>query len=530
MQLKTLLYGISEGNFPNIDVKTIQQNSKNINKGDVFVAVAGNEHDGRNYINDAIKRGASAVLVEAIDVLKFNFNANTVPIIKIKNLRDKIGMLAYRLYLQNKRQIPLIAITGTNGKTSVSHYISQILSDNNFKTGVIGTIGVGFSEKLEVSSLTTPDCISMHKFIANFIDQGAKALTLEASSHALMQDRLAYLDIDTAVFTNLSQDHLDYHKTIENYFNAKKKLFFDFNAKNFIINIDDVYGNKILEELKSTVNKKVIFTYSINDENADISVIKASYSILGTYAKIKTPLGVIEINTKLIGAFNLSNLLASIGACICIIQNYNNCSCTVLDNILEAVNNLKPVSGRMMTFKNKQKGPCVIVDYAHTPDALEKVLTALSKLEHSNLWCVFGCGGDRDRDKRPQMLQAVQKFSDKIIITNDNPRTEDPCRIIADILSIKEELRELFFTGKNNGELLSEYESAICNKSLLYISENISVELNREKAIQTAISQASCNDIVLVAGKGHEDYQIIGSTKLPFSDINLVKKALSLSF
>ena len=460
-----------------ISLQEMHIDSRQVKPGDLFVAVPGLNTDGRNYVPQALANGAAAVLVESSYEKSSSSN---IPIIQIENLKNKLNNLAAFFYQNPAQDLKLIGITGTNGKTSCSHYIAQILSAANLSCGVMGTIGNGMLSSLKPSLLTTSDSCKIQQQFVELKRANAKYVAMEISSHALDQNRLLGIDFETAIFTNLSQDHLDYHANMQEYFVAKTRLFKDYNIKNCIINIDDPYGVELLKLLAGNTSLKII-TYSLTNNTAEVYLENN---------KIYSPWGVGSFYSPLLGKFNTSNLLACISACA--LQGVS------LEFILNFIKNLHPVPGRMQKVHNtSNEAPLVVVDYAHTPDALSKALQALRAHAKGKIYCIFGCGGDRDRTKRPLMLRAAIEYSDKIVITQDNSRTEDPQQILKDILADQ------------------------------IITSKINVELDRAMAIQKTIAQAGVEDLVLIAGKGHEDYQIIGEHKTPFSDLLVAQQALA---
>ncbi len=453
----------------------LRLDSRQVQPGDVFVAIPGLVTDGRKFIAQAIMNGAAAILYEPQDWTLTN--VATIPHIAVENLDQKIAAIADAYYGQPSRDIKLLAVTGTNGKSSTTHYIAQFFHALHLKCGVMGTVGNGVYPDLQTAALTTSDCCTLQAYLRDFLEASAQYVALEVSSHALDQRRFAHTQIDTAIFTNLSQDHLDYHQNMQAYFAAKCKLFTDFNARNCIVNLDDAYAEQIIAVIPKHVN---IVTYSLHNQKADVFM---------QGDVLHTPWGIGVLQTQLLGAFNLSNLLAALSCCA--VQNID------LQLLLQLATSIRPVLGRMQLISTDGLAqPKVIVDYAHTPDALAKVLQALRAYKPRKLFCVFGCGGDRDRSKRPLMLQAVKANSDEIVITNDNPRTEDKMQIVQDMLAGTTDL------------------------------QNITIDLDRAQAIRNTIARASADDIVLIAGKGHEDYQIIGATKYAFSDQLIAKDAL----
>lgn len=462
--------------------------SRQVKQGDVFVAIDGDGINGIEYIDAAIDSGASAVLWDAqVDAISFAWSKHNknVPLIAIINLKDHLATLANERYDQPSKNLNIVAVTGTNGKTSCVNYIAQALGVDT-PCGLIGTLGMGIYPNIVMGTHTTPDVLTVHKTLASFIRNGAKFSAIEVSSHALAQGRVDGVEIDIAIFTNLTQDHLDYHGTMEAYLNEKSKLFENPNLKTAIININERYGLDIVKAAKG----KNIITYGFyqNINTPDVYASDIQYFPDRTEFVLNVKQGSVLISSALVGDFNISNMLA---VCAYLqVQGYS------LNSISECVKNILPVQGRMQ--KIHAKGfPTIIVDYAHTPDALEQVLKSLSEQFNSAVTCVFGCGGDRDTDKRSKMGKVADDYANTIILTNDNPRTESPEAIAAQI--------SLGIVNKNK----------------------VTIELDRSKAISFAIKDAPLNGCVLVAGKGHEDYQVIGDVKHEFNDVEVVKKIVS---
>lgn len=453
-----------------IYIKNLTTDSRQVQPGDLFIAVSGLTVDGRMYIENAIANGAVAVIAD----------------------RKLVGHIAARFFENPSKQLPIIGITGTNGKTSVSHFIAQILSYCAKPCGMIGTLGAGvFSSNGKFESMnasetqqnahdyTTPDAIAVQRTLAAFQKRNVRAVAMEVTSHALDQHRVAGVIFDTVIFTNLTRDHLDYHQDMKTYGEVKKRLFTEFEWKHAIINVDDAFGKKLFSELKA-LGKEGVFGYNIPS-----NVVLDNHGIC---AHINTPWGEGELKCNLLGRFNLSNILAALAA-VCM-------QGVPFHQVLKAIAAIKTVPGRMMRFGGNSKTPLVIVDYAHKPDALAQVLEALRAHCKGQLWCIVGCGGDRDRGKRPLMAAIGEQLSDHLYLTQDNPRTEDPKQI----------MNEMIQGLKNPNKVIIEYD--------------------RAKAIESAIKNAQDEDIVVVAGKGHETYQIIGTQKIPFSDECVVEAAL----
>jgi UDP-N-acetylmuramoyl-L-alanyl-D-glutamate--2,6-diaminopimelate ligase len=473
----------------------ITMDSRQVKPGDLFIAVPGLTVDGRDYIEKAIEKGAVAVLAEYDALFSTALKKKNIPVIAIPHLQKIVGYIAGRFFSDPAKKMPVIGITGTSGKTSISHFIAQILSYCHKSCGIIGTLGAGI---LDATLLplegTTPDAIAVHRILSTLQKQGAAAVAMEVTSHALDQHRVAGVIFDTVVFSNLTHDHLDYHDNMEAYGAAKRKLFTEFESKNKIINLDDKFGFDLFRDLKKLFPEKNIIGYGVEiPSNPPFSKwgISASSVVLdhhGIRAHVKTPWGEGELKCGLIGQFNLSNLLAAIAA-VCIQD-------VPLQQVLEAIEYIQTIPGRMMRVKTTLAEPAVIIDYAHKPDALAQVLEALRAHCAGKLWCVVGCGGDRDWAKRPLMAEIGERLSDHLYLTQDNPRTEDPKEIMNDMLKgIKKR-------------------------------EKVVVEYNRQQAIELAISNAKPEDVVLIAGKGHETYQIIGTEKIAFSDQKIAEAAL----
>lgn len=492
--LESLVQGFSTDTLSStISVSGITIDSRTVKEGDCFVALKGAQTDGANYIEQAIAAGAAAVLLDAQSELSIGQDRLSVPIIRINNLPSRLSEIAGRFYSNPSHDMDIVAFTGTNGKTTCSLLYAQLLAKVRLlgerqKSSYIGTTGYGVAESQSLDTsgqsfktnrsgdvqLTTPDAVSMQRIMAELAMNGTQSVALEASSHSLVQYRLQSIEIDIAVFTNLSRDHLDYHSDLKSYAAAKARLFELPTVQTAIINLDDPVGGEIAANLRPEIQ---LITFSLDNQMADIHCRQIELDASGIRAQLVTPWGEGEINSNLIGGFNLSNLLAVIAAA---------CARGVtLESCLQLLPELHAAPGRMQSISADAE-PQVIIDYAHTPDALEKALQAIRPYCLGQLWLVFGCGGNRDSGKRIEMGKVANQFADKIIVTNDNPRFEQP-------------------------ELIAE-------QILQGIDGDVTVELDRRRAISTSIIQAESQDIILIAGKGHEDYQIIGDTRLPFSD------------
>lgn len=456
-------------------LKAMRLDSRQVQPGDLFIAMPGATTDGRQYMQQAVAQGADAIVVEATG-WNNDFNIS-VPVLPIDNLKSFISEIATYFYKNPSQNLCVIGITGTNGKTSTSNYIAQLFDYVNVKCGIMGTLGNGMLGSLVPSPLTTSDCCTLQNQLFEFSQAQAKFVAMEVSSIGLHDGRLQHTHIDTAIFTNLSQDHLDYHHTMEDYFLSKCKLFTEYAPKHCVVNLDDAYSQRLLDIIPRTSR---IITYSLLNPAANLYYADGVvHSLWGTG----------QLKTKLIGKFNISNVLAALGCCA--IHGI------AMQTLLQAANKLNAVPGRMqMVLCDNPTAPRVVVDYAHTPDAVIKALQTLQEYKQHHLICIIGCGGDRDRSKRSLMLRAAIENSDKVIITQDNPRTEDPQQIVNDMLAGQQ------------------------------LNANIIIEMDRTVAIQNAIAAASAQDLILIAGKGHEDYQIIGTTKFPFSDVLIAQQTL----
>ena len=473
------LFALSGSNDPLIRELTLD--SRSVRAGDLFLAVPGARVDGREHIADALKRGAAAVAYEVNGATVLPIT--DVPLIPVKGLAAQLSDIAGRFYGEPSHHLNLIGVTGTNGKTSVTQLVAQALDLLGQHCGIVGTLGSGFYGALQSGLHTTPNPIAVQATLGDLKKAGAKAVAMEVSSHGLDQGRVTALAFDVAVMTNLSRDHLDYHGTMQAYAEAKAKLFAWNDLKCRVVNLDDDFGRQLAAEKRESR----LITYSLLDSSAYLFCREAQFDDHGVRATLVTPQGEHHLRSTLLGRFNLSNVLAAVGALLGL--DY------ALDEILKVLPKLEGPAGRMQRLGGGTQ-PLVVVDYAHTPDALEKALQALRVHCKGQLWCLVGCGGDRDRGKRPMMAAMAERYADRVILTDDNPRTEEPARIMADMVA---GLRD---------------------------PAAVQIEHDRVKAIRLALSQASKQDIILVAGKGHEDYQIIGTDKRHYSDRETVAAAL----
>lgn len=473
-------------------IKGLCQDSRQLHAGDLFFAYPGLGSDGRDFIQEAISKGAAAILFEA-DAADNAINRMTthIPLLPIPHLAAQLGPIAARFYDYPSRYMPVIGITGTNGKTSCTHFLADCLQQLQKSCGVMGTLGNGFYGDLKPGQLTTPDAIELQQLLADFRDKQAQAVVMEVSSHRLAQQRLNGTEFSVAAFTNLTRDHLDYHGSMEAYAQAKRSFFDLSGVQQAILNADDAYAQQWLTGLAEQLP---VYVYSLHKPQSawshipHVTVKKFNFNQPGLQAEIDTPWGEVFIeNPFLMGQFNLSNLLLV----LTVLKSLH----FSLAEISQVIAKLKGVKGRMQAFHATGK-PLVVVDYAHTPDALQQVLRALRPHCPGELVCLFGCGGDRDKGKRPLMAKIAEQEADRIIVTSDNPRYEDPLQILQDI--------QQGFSGK----------------------KTVYRDPDRQHAIAYALASAQPNDVVLVAGKGHEAYQLIKSIKYPFDDAIEVQRLL----
>ena len=476
MNLEDLLGKIPR-EYRNIKVNDIVLDSRQVKPGSVFFALRGSKKHGLDYKNEALARGAAAIVYDS------NFYDSDIsgPAISIPKLGSKIGKYA-NIFYKKRSNLNLVGVTGTNGKSSVAYISSLARINGGYKCGYIGTIGKGIPPNLlKETSLTTPDCFSLHKQIS---DLDVDNLIMEVSSHALSQNRIDGLEFQVAVFTNLSHDHLDYHVTYNAYEIAKLSLFEIPTLKKAVVFLDDDFSNKVIKKIPKSV--EVISTSLTSD--ADITGRILSCDINGIVMDVNDSKSNSKIISPLLGDFNAENLIISLG----ILKSLGV-------NLIEASRLLSlcpGVIGRMQPLGGGKEKPLVIIDYAHSPDSIERVLRFLSRNKKGNLWCVFGCGGSRDRSKRKVMGNIVASIADHIVLTDDNPRNEDPDRIISDISS----------GIKNHPSLL--------------------IERDRFSAISNVVSSARHEDTILIAGKGDEEQQYLAEETINFSDLSEVKKAL----
>jgi len=469
-----------------VKVTNLANDSRQVQAGDTFLAYPGERIDGRTYIPQAIVNGANAVLWESRGQFVWD-PAWPVANLPVPNLREKTGVLAAEVYGQPSRKLCVIGITGTNGKTSCSHWLAQALSQAGRPAAIIGTLGNGFPEHLEPSPNTTPDPIVLQRGLKRYLNEGAHCVAMEVSSHALDQGRVNGVHFEVSLFTNLTREHLDYHGDMSRYAAAKSMLFTWPELQHAVLNGDDSYAR----ELRQQAERKGVTVTSYGFETGDVRGSNLQVGPHGLAFDVSSAWGEARIESGVLGRFNAHNLLAVLTTLLV--------GGVKFEQAIISVQHVRPVPGRMQQIRTPGK-PLVVVDYAHTPDALEKVLITLreivgeSKASEAQLICVFGCGGQRDKGKRALMGDAASRLADAVVVTSDNPRNEDPRFIIDDIVS--------------------------------GMGVNYHILEDRAAAIGHAIRQAQPKDVVLIAGKGHEDYQEIKGVRLPFSDIEVAARAL----
>lgn len=468
---------------PAIALTDIQMDSRLVQPGSLFLAVKGHDLDGRKFIEQAVARGAVAVIYDNPD--DFLPPSVSVPCIPMPLLSEKISQLAGIFYEQPSHALKLVGVTGTNGKSTTTHLIANWAELLGEKGGLMGTLGNGRFGQLTATENTTGSPVTIQQTLAGFVKSDVHVAAMEISSHGLDQHRVSALSLAVAVFTNLSRDHLDYHHTMEAYAAAKYKIFRMAKPENCVLNADDTTAREWLKRMphavafscQPLVRKTGRFVYA-----SDIQYLARGFSF-----NVHTSWGDGRIEAPLLGEFNVSNLLAALSSML--VLGYD------LQTLCALAPQLKTVTGRMECFGAHEQ-PTVVVDYAHTPDGLDKALQAARQHCTGKLYCLVGCGGDRDTGKRPQMASIAERLADQVILTDDNPRTEDPAQIIADM------------------------------QAGLQHPDKVQVEHSRPKALDLALAHASAGDVILMAGKGHEDYQIIGKEKHHYSDRETVMQRL----
>ncbi len=480
-----------------VPLTRLVSDSRTLQPGDTFMAYPGTQADGRKFIAQAIAHGANAVIWEQDG---FDWPAEWhIPNLPVHGLREHAGEIADHVHGYPSQTLWMVGVTGTNGKTSISHWLARSFSALARKCALLGTLGNGFPDALSATVNTTPDALIVHGLLAEYLRQGASTAVMEVSSHALTQGRVNGVRYDIALLTNLTRDHLDYHGDMESYAAAKRRLF-DWGALKYaVLNLDDAFGAELAERLSQQEGAAEPIGYGLKDESLQLAErlgIRMVYGNLaqmdasGLELRLHTSWGAAALHSRLIGRFNASNLLGALGVLLA--------SGVDIDAAVRELGAQKAVPGRMQTMGGKDR-PSVVVDYAHTPDALEKVLLTLREVTEpldGKVVCVFGCGGDRDRGKRKMMGTVASRFAAVCGVTSDNPRSEKPRDIIDAIVE-----------GMEGDFQIIE---------------------DRARAIAVAIGQANVNDTVLLAGKGHEDYQEINGVRHPFSDAEIAHRALSM--
>lgn len=453
----------------------ITDDSRNVKRGDLFVAMPGIHNDGRDYIHE-VEGLAAAVICEFPPPSK----DISIPVIGVKGLREKTGDIASRYFGMPSQQLAVFAVTGTNGKTSVASFVAHAATRLGRKCGVIGTLGSGIPSAMTVGSLTTPDAITLQSEMATLLDEGCSMVAIEASSHGLAQGRLNGTSIEVAAITNITRDHLDYHNSFDDYVETKRRLLEWPTLKTAIFNMDDPRA----EEISRSATGEII-SYGLA-KSADVIARSIELSASGLSFDLTCPWGEAKVTSRLLGRFNVSNLLATVSVLGAMGFEFQK--------IADVLGQIENVPGRMDAMREDGL-PLVVIDYAHTPDALENSLLALREHMQGQVWCVFGCGGNRDAGKRPQMGEVASRLADHVVITNDNPRDEEP--------------------------------QSIANEIYMGMETEALIDLSRSSAIRWAIESADVGDVVLIAGKGHENYQEIGGEKRPYSDFAAVAQSFS---
>ena len=477
MRLYDLLNGVDfiPVNGRNEEIENITIDSRKVRKGSLFVCIDGFSVDGHNFISQAVKSGASAIVVSK----EVSLNED-ITVIKVKNTREALSYIAMNFFGNVHKNMTMVGVTGTNGKTSITYFLEAVLDRAGIKSGVIGTVGARIGDKkidVEIATSTTPDPIELHEIFKIMYENGVKVVIMEATSHALELNKLEGITFDHAIFTNLTQDHLDLHGSMDEYKKAKAKLFE--NSLKSVINIDDEYSGYMVEKVKGQV-----LSYSI-ERNSDIRAENVEYLA----NSIKFDINGHKFNIPIAGRFTVYNSLAVIGTAL-------NLGISI-DIIKSALENLKGVPGRIQSVENN-KGISVIVDYAHTPDSLKNIIEAVREFTTGKVITIFGCGGDRDATKRPLMGEISARLSDFTIITSDNPRSEDPEKILSDI-----------------------------EAGVFAITSNYLKIVDRREAIFRTIKMAKKGDTIIIAGKGHENYQIFADKTIHFDDVEVAKEALA---
>ena len=488
MKLRELLAAVDGVDYPALadaEIKGLKTNSHACGVGDLFIGMPGTRVDGGDFWPSAIASGAVAAIVSPAAVQK-NPPTDAAVVVSVADMTQACAQLASAFYGYPGQKLKLVGVTGTNGKTTTTHLIEFLLTRANLSTALMGTLYTRWPGFEQTAIHTTPFAVELQQQLAEAVNAGCEFGAMEVSSHALAQGRVLGCEFEVGVFSNLTQDHLDYHSDMEDYFAAKALLFSpEYLKGRAIINADDAYGQRLIASLSS----ERVWSYSVNDHSADLWMSDLNYEPNGVSGMLHTPKGNVAFRSPLVGQYNLENLLAAVGAVLHLGLD--------LPLVAAAISEFPGVPGRMERVQiSPEQEISVIVDYAHTPDSLENLLKAARPFIPGKMICVFGCGGDRDRTKRPKMGKIAAELADVAVLTSDNPRTEDPERILQDVLA---------------GIPDTAKPTVICD---------------RATAIRTAILQAQPGDGVLLAGKGHEDYQILGTEKIHFDDREHARDAL----
>lgn len=491
MTTDDLLRGFADPEtLPCLRINNISSNSKTVETGDLFIALAGLTRHAIDFVPDVVTAGAVAVVYDAQDP----YCQQRIPLLKkqldthwiaVPNLQKVTGEIASRFYGHPSRHFELIGVTGTDGKTSVTHLLIQALTRLNVNAGSIGTLGYGPSNRLSMTRYTTPDAITLQSLLSELYQSGCECVVMEVSSHALEQYRVSGCVFDIAVLTNLGSDHLDYHGTLEQYALAKSSLFESADLTARVLNLNDEFGRQLSKRYKGgSVNS--YSSSATSNEKVSVKLQRSRMTDQGLQIDVKTESGLMTIQTQLIGSFNIDNCLACIS--VLTVLGFDN------HKIQSCMQQIKPIPGRMEYFPSLKSQPAVVIDFAHTEQALAACLEAVKDYTNGDLYCVFGCGGDRDQSKRPKMAAVAEKLAQHVFLTDDNPRAESAQQIMQNILA-----------GFKH-------------------PQQVRVIHDRQTAIETAMSQAGEKDLVVIAGKGHEKIQIIGDHRLAFSDHQVVRQ------
>lgn len=488
--LRLLLQGFVDSSYlDDSEIRGITSDSKQVKDGDVFIAQAGITRHAIDFVPEAIQSGAVAVLYDENDdyctqrmpLLDKQFNVRWIP---VRSLQLNAGKIAARFYAEPSRSLTLIGITGTDGKTSVTHLLVQALTRLGKRVGSVGTLGYGIANQLRMTNFTTPDAVRLQSILSELLLAGCEYVVMEVSSHALEQYRVSGCEFDIALLTNLGSDHLDYHGTVENYAASKSALFAFKSLKGRVVNARDELGKSLLQQYSGDAT--VAFDTQKGPQLGNVvQLLHGKMNPQGLSIAAKTGVGQINVQSSLVGSFNIDNLLA----CIATLQLLN----LSREDIEHCMQELQAIPGRMEYYPSLKQLPAVVIDFAHTEQALRACLEALKDNLHGDLYCVFGCGGDRDQSKRPKMAAVAEQIADHVILTDDNPRHESAEKIMQEILG-----------GFSH-------------------PEQVRVIHDRATAIQTAVDQATEKDLVVIAGKGHEQIQIIGNQRIPYSDREVVQ-------